>query len=257
MKAFLAILLVMIIAVVIGKVITSNNSPVKVAPASETRLVIPDPDYEFEVTPEAQPTSTKPAEAAAITSGFTRLGGITGTTLKQASVSVVRPTLQVKVLEERIASEAKLVSSVYEYTDEAVVSNSAQLFGASLEWGWTTDTVRFTFKGRINLGIDLSQVEMEVNDIARTVSVKLPAAQIVSHEIDSTSFVFAEEHDSWFASIPPQLFVACADSMRACNEEKCLASDALAKANEAAEETLRGLLADLIKDYELTFTTQG
>ena len=256
MKAFLAILLVAIIAVVIGKVVTSN-SPVKVAPEGETRWVISDPDYEFEITPEAQPTSTKPAESGWVTSSFTHLGGINGTTLKPASMTVVRPTLQVKVLEERIASEAKLVSSVYEYTDEAIVSNSAQLFGASLEWGWCTDRVRFTFQGSIRLGIDLSQVEITIDDIARTVSLKVPAPQIVAHEIDTTSFVFVEEYDSWFASVPPQLFVACADSMRACNEEKCLASDALAKANEAAKETLRGLLVDLVKGYELSFITKA
>lgn len=240
MKKFVKFIVIVIMTIIGINVFTNNSTGANTLVAN-----FQEPDYTFEL----QPTWVSHATAA-----------IDGSVLEAVPIGVERPTLKLDVLNEAVETAGKLVSTEYRYTNAAVVSEPAHvnLFGwKQFDVGCFYDEVEFTYQGTIHLGVDLSRVEFDLDNTNRIVYVLVPYAEIIAHEVDTGSVIFNQDHNSWFAEIEPQVFVACMDACKKTMESRMLTeSDAITNANAAAKAELKKILEPVSMDYELKLMTK-
>ena len=173
-----------------------------------------------------------------------------------AATEPVKPTLTAETLYELVRPCAKLITADHCYVMSDTISEHAKPLGFDLDF--FRDEVQFTYRGTICFGIDLAAVSFEVDQEASVVYATLPEATILSHAIDTSSFVFDTKHDSWFTEIEPDAFVARANSLKHEQEVQAIASgDAIRTASRSAESALRDLLtaASVTDGYRLRFNT--
>lgn len=238
MKKIMRLVMIIIVMIIGINAIAGSSANTLVANFVE-------PDYAFEL----QPTWVSHTTAA-----------IDGSVLEAVPIDVERPTLKLDVLNEAVETAGKLVSTEYRYSNAAVVSEPAHvnLFGwKQFDVGCFYDEVEFTYQGTIHLGVDLSKVEFDMDNTNRRVFVLVPYAEIVAHEVDTGSVVFNSDHNSWFAEIEPQVFIACMDACKTTMESRMLTeSDAITNANAAAKEELKKILEPVACGYELKMMTK-
>lgn len=172
--------------------------------------------------------------------------------------AAVEPTLTAETLYELIKPDSKLISSNDQYVNTDTISDHAKPLGFDFDFCPFRDEVQFTYRGTICFGIDLKNVIFDVNQSSRLIYITLPSPTIISHAIDTSSFVFETKHDSWFAEIDPEVFVARANTLKHQQEIRAIASgDAIREASRSAESALTSLLtASSITDgYQPRFFT--
>ena len=163
-------------------------------------------------------------------------------------------TLTVAHLYEMIEPCEKLVTVSDQYVNTATLTKSAKIWGKKVPF--TTDQKSFTYIGTIQVGIDLSEIQFDVNEASQTIYVTLPAPEIISHSIDTSSFVFTTEKDGLFTDILPEDFVSEANSLKAQQEDKLiLDGKAFRQAKRNSETTITKLIkaAPEASDYKLNF----
>ena len=183
-----------------------------------------------------------------------------------ASVSpaVVRPavvtapaiTVSVDTLYEVLEPCTELVTATDRYTNRGTVSDHRELFGRTVSC--TIEEVEFSYIGTLRAGIDLSEVKFEVNDASRVIYVTLPAPTVISHSIDTSSFIFQTKRNGLFTEISPDEFIAALDYISCEQEAVATKSGKVFRlASETAEQTVTGLLkaASVTADYTLRFYT--
>lgn len=170
----------------------------------------------------------------------------------------VKPSLTAETLYQLVRPCSKLITADHCYVMSDTISEHAKPLGFNLTF--FRDEVQFTYRGTICFGIDLADVSFEVDQADRVIRATLPEATLLSHAIDTSSFVFESKRDSWFTEIDPDVFVARANSLKHEQEVQAIASgDAIRDASRSAESALRDLLtASSVTDgYRLSFTTAG
>lgn len=102
------------------------------------------------------------------------------------------PVISGRVLEERLQAVQKLVSTEYYYTQMGSFEEQKDFYG----WNIPFTTKRFivSYDGVIKAGVDLSQVKVEVEE--GRVTVELPQAAIISHEIPEDSIKVLDESNN-------------------------------------------------------------
>lgn len=177
-----------------------------------------------------------------------------------SSETIVKPALTVETLYEIVKPCAKLVSATDKYVNTDSIRDHAKPLGIDLDYRFFRDEVQFSYRGSICFGIDLSDVLFDVNQESRMIYITLPTPTIVSHEIDTSSFIFDKKHDSWFAEIELDEFVARANSLKHEQEVRSIASgDAILEASRNAETTLTNLLtgASVTDGFRLRYFTKA
>lgn len=106
--------------------------------------------------------------------------------------------LTISTVEKIVKPASDLITSKYIYKDADTYENYKQLFGKKVPF--TTDKVVFTYKGTVSVGIDLSEVKYDIDNENKTIGIKLPEIEILSNEIDGSSFEYPLESDSVFNS---------------------------------------------------------
>lgn len=157
-------------------------------------------------------------------------------------------------VKEIIAPASELVTLKKEYTDFDTYENSKELFGKKLPF--TTDKVIFTYSGVISAGIDLSEVELDVNNDKKTITITLPDAKILSHEIDEKSFEFYEIKNSILNETSFEDYTTLRAGLKERQEEKVLSDkEFMRSVEDSAENVIKGFLtsADATKDYKVIF----
>ena len=161
------------------------------------------------------------------------------------------PQLSAVVLEGRLAEISELASVTYTYTNMAQFENSDDFYGMKIPF--TTKKFILAYDGTIKAGIDLGDVEIEVRD--NDVTVTLPEAEILSHEIDADSVEIFDEKTSIFNPFTIEDFTAFQAAQREVMEEKALQRGLLAQAREKAGNSVRLMLASVLPE-EAQLTVQ-
>lgn len=102
------------------------------------------------------------------------------------------PVITGQLLEERLQTVQKLVSTEYYYTKMGSFEDQKHFHG----WNIPFTTKRFivAYDGVIRAGVDLSQVRVEVG--TDRVTVTLPQAAVISHEISEDSIKVYDESNN-------------------------------------------------------------
>ncbi|HAG13341.1 MAG TPA: hypothetical protein DCG49_05705 [Ruminococcus sp.] len=162
--------------------------------------------------------------------------------------------LTVETLYELIEPCTDLITATDRYTNRATLSDHRELFGCTLPF--TTEEVEFSYIGTLSAGIDLSQVQFDINEPGRTIYVTVPAPTVISHAVDISSFIFQTKHDGLFTEISPDEFISKLDLLALKQEAATTKSGEVFRiASENAEQTLTRLLtaASVTNGYTLRF----
>lgn len=162
------------------------------------------------------------------------------------------PQLDAVVLESQLSSISELASVTYSYTNMSQFTSSGDFYGVKIPF--TTKSFILTYDGDIKAGIDLTGVQVDVQGDA--VTVTLPKAAILSHEIDENSVEVFDEKTSIFNPFTVEDFTAFQADQKAAMEEKALSRGLLEEAQSRAEDSVRTLLVPVLPEgVTLTVTS--
>ena len=157
--------------------------------------------------------------------------------------------LDAVVLENQLTGISELASVTYSYTNMAQFKNSSEFYGMKVPF--TTKSFILTYDGVIKAGVDLSAAEVRVSGTA--VTVKLPEAAILSHEIDEDSVEVFDEKTSIFNPFTVEDMAAFQADQKQAMESKALDKGLLTEAAEKAKISVEALLSAALPDgYTLT-----
>lgn len=156
--------------------------------------------------------------------------------------------LNAVVMENRLTQISELAAVSYQYTNMAQFSSSNDFYGVTIPF--TTKKFILTYDGVIKAGVDLSQARVDLSDAAVTIS--LPAARILSHEIDEGSIEVFDEKTSIFNPFTVEDFASFQADQRVEMERKALENGLLTQAAEQAEKSITALMSPVLPEgYEL------
>jgi len=124
--------------------------------------------------------------------------------------------------------------------------------------GWKIPLTQKTFIiGSIKAGIDLKQAKISIDN--EQLNITLPAAKILSHEIDEKSIEVYDESSNIFNQISINDYKSFATKEKKKNEKEAISNGILEKSKTKAEQTLTTYLQAIpeIKDhYKLNITIE-
>ena len=162
------------------------------------------------------------------------------------------PVVITDLIGQRLADVQELAVVEYYYTNMGRFENKVDFYG----WQVPFTTKRFivSYDGIIKAGVDLKELKVEAH--GETITVTLPPAQILSHQIPEESLEVFDETRNIFNPITIEDYTGFTADQRAEIEQRAIANGLLDKAGERAEAAVRELL-DLLpgmEDYTLQIT---
>lgn len=152
---------------------------------------------------------------------------------------VAKTIILEEVLSE-INSIGELATVEYVYTDVGEFSDPISIKNFKLPW--TTKSFLAKWDGVIKGGIDLSEVKMAIDEGNKLITVTIPEAKILSHDLDEESFEVMKEKGGLFNPIKVEDVVEFQDVCEKDMKKKFIDRGLLEKAQENAEAVLRQLL---------------
>lgn len=144
------------------------------------------------------------------------------------------------IVDTELRAVGELATMEYLYTDANRFSDPKTIFDIDLPF--TTKHIVAKWDGVIKAGIDITAVTSEVDEAARTLTFFLPAAKILSHEIDETSFETLDEKAGLFNPIRADDVITLERVSKDAMERRAIESGLLEKAEENARATIAGLM---------------
>lgn len=160
----------------------------------------------------------------------------------------------VKTLEEVIAPASELISYKYFYTTADIYEKNQQFFSVTIPF--TTDKEVYVLSGVINVGIDLKNVDFDINEDNKTIIVHLPELVVMSHIIDTDSFKTYNLRNSVFTSSDLDDYSSFQEALKNMEEEKLMDNDQFWS---LAKEQTKNIISSLINvsgiadEYTITY----
>ena len=93
----------------------------------------------------------------------------------------------------------KLCTAEYSYTHVERADNSREIIGFKIPF--TTATYIYSYDGTIMAGIDFTKIQIDKNDSEKLITVMLPDVEIISSDVDQSSFALYDEKNNIFNPI--------------------------------------------------------
>ena len=160
-------------------------------------------------------------------------------------------SINTKTLKDYVSKTEKLITCEYYYSEIGDYEKSKPFLNFKLPF--TTDKTLYTYSGKISAGINLKDLDFDVNAIRKTITVKYPPVQILAHDMDQ-GFEFYDIKKAVFNHSDFNDFEEFRVTMKKQVEEKLMARDDFIKdAQDNAETIMEGLLtaSGQIGDYTI------
>lgn len=144
-------------------------------------------------------------------------------------------------LEQAVAEIQELAAIEYNYTNMGKFENSKEFYGYVIPF--TTSKFIISYDGTIKAGIELSKISISVDD--KQILVKLPNAEILSHEIDYDSLQIVDETYSIFNPLILTDYNQFYQDQSKVMEEKAIKKGLLDQAGQHAGSVVRALIERL------------
>lgn len=159
-----------------------------------------------------------------------------------------------QILSELIAGElsdlSEYASLEYRYTNVGKFEDRVDFYGWQVPW--TTKSFIITYDGALKLGLRGNEVQVRTQK--QEVILKLPPAQILSHEIYEDKIEVLDQSKNIFNPIQIEDYTSFAADRKREVEEKARQDGLFEEAQTRAEEQLGRLLRELLpEDYTLRF----
>lgn len=158
------------------------------------------------------------------------------------------PEISRTVILEKLENASELITTKYHYSEVGKFENSLDMNGWDIPL--TKKFFILTFEGEVDLGVDLSKMEMDIKK--DTIYVKLPEIEILNNTIDEKSIEIYDESKNIFNPI-------------SINDYKNFATDQKDKIEkdikdkgvyEEAEKNTIHAIQSLLSDYDVEVSFQ-
>lgn len=158
------------------------------------------------------------------------------------------PVITSELLGQQLANIQELSTVEYHYTNMGKFENQVDFYGWKVPF--TTKSFIVAYDGTIKAGIDLSDLQTEVS--AQRITVTLPEAKILSHEMEEDSLEIFDETKNIFNPIQISDYTAFTADQKDSIEAKAIESGLLTAAADRAKTTVRQLISTLPNVQEYT-----
>ncbi|MCI9050136.1 MAG: DUF4230 domain-containing protein [Coprobacillus sp.] len=159
------------------------------------------------------------------------------------------------LLSQQIQNISELAVVEYNYTNMGKFENQATFYGWKVPF--TTKSFIISYDGKIKVGIDMSLVEVKIK--GKNISVFVPEAKILSHEIDEKSIEIFDETKNIFNQISitdyNQFAIDQKDKMETSVKEKGIIKEAQEKTEKVITSFIKSSY-QLSDDYEINVNIQ-
>ena len=146
------------------------------------------------------------------------------------------PVITSETVKSELGSLQELVTQEYIYTNADKREQDAKwIFGWSRPF--SNSSLLLTYDGSIKAGIDMSKIQVDVNEETRTITVTLPASEITDNNIPQESITVVEVKDGLFNEVTLDDYNNFISEQKIIMEEKAIERGLLTKADEEAIKT--------------------
>ena len=159
---------------------------------------------------------------------------------KKQMKSEMEPEITSSLIYNKLVSAKELTTLKYHYTNMGHFENQNTFYGYKVPF--TSKEFIVSYEGLINAGIDLDKMKVDVGD--KSIEVRIPASEILSHEIYEDSLKVYDERESIFNRIDIEDYNDFSKDQKSEIEKKAIKKGLLKEADEeskrAVEEILMG-----------------
>ena len=157
------------------------------------------------------------------------------------------------VIEDGLRDMGKLVTEEYFFTE--VVTFSSIKSYLKVEWKITESSFLASYDGVINAGIDFAGIAVVKDEEHKTVTVTLPAAEILAVDVDPDSLTVYSEKNGLGNHITVEDYSSALSVLEQNATAKALDKGILEKAEQNAERLIRPFIGSLVdlNEYSLRF----
>ena len=160
------------------------------------------------------------------------------------------PVITADLLGQQLRDIQELSTVEYHYTNMGRFENQKDFYGWKVPF--TTKSFIVAYDGVIKAGVYLSEMKIEVS--GKTITVTMPEAKVLSHEMDEESLEVYDETHNIFNPIEIEDYTQFTADQKESIEARALDNGLLTSAAQRAENTVRGLIEALpgMEEYTLT-----
>lgn len=150
-----------------------------------------------------------------------------------------------KITSDLLASQIEDISELatieYNYTNMGKFENTSTFYGYEIPF--TTKSFIVSYDGIIKAGIDMNEVSIKVS--RRIITVTVPEAEILSHEIDEDSLQIFDESSNIFNQITIEDYNTFSADQKETMEEKVIEKGLLSEAQDKAETVITNFITSI------------
>lgn len=148
------------------------------------------------------------------------------------------PVITTDLISQRLDAISELATVEYHYTNMGKFENQVDFYGWKVPL--TKKSFIVSYDGTIKAGVDLSEVRVDVSGGA--VTVTLPEARVLSHEIDEESIQIFDETKNIFNPLQISDYTGFTSDQKKEVEQRALEKGLLTEAAEKAAGAVERLL---------------
>lgn len=187
---------------------------------------------------------------------FCFFGGMRlGKMLYGSSITEKKTQITDTLLYQQLIQENELSTVRYFYTNMGKYENSIQLGNTNIPF--TKKSFIISYDGIIKAGIDMDKVKIHVDE--KIITISIPEAEILSHEIEEDSVQVYDEKHSIFNGLSAEDVMNFQQQEKQEIEQKAVSNGILKEAQENAKKSLQLLYSSFLANdqyedgYKLEF----
>ena len=157
---------------------------------------------------------------------------------KKQMKSEMEPEITSSLIYNKLVSAKELTTLKYHYTNMGHFENQNTFYGYKVPF--TSKEFIVSYEGIINAGIDLNKMNVDVGD--KSIEVRIPAAEILSHEIYEDSLKVYDERESIFNRIDIEDYNDFSKDQKSEIEKKAIKKGLLKEADEESKRAIEEIL---------------
>ena len=162
---------------------------------------------------------------------------------KRQMKSEMEPEITSSLIYNKLVSAKELTTLKYHYTNMGHFENQNTFYGYNVPF--TSKEFIVSYEGLINAGIDLDKIKVDVGD--KSIEIKIPPAEILSHEIYEDSLKVYDERESIFNRIDIEDYNNFSKDQKTEVEKRAIKKGLLKEADEESKKAIQEILgADTI-----------
>lgn len=164
-------------------------------------------------------------------------------------------SIDLGVVSEGIQSIGELATKEYLYTDAGTYSDSKLYNGRVIPL--TTKSFILKWDGLIKAGVDATKITVSADDATQTITICIPKAVVISHEIDEKSVETLDQTNNVFNPVLIDDYNDFIANSKAAMTERAISNGLLDDAYKEAETLIYNFVAalpELSDNYEVIIT---